>query len=181
MALGLGGIAKGYALDLAAAELQRRGYHHFLLYAGGQILAAGTKEGGASWKTGVQDPRGGPDDVFASFEVSDVSVSTSGDYQHAFVAGGVRYHHIIDLASGFPAQASRSATVIASSATLADAYSKPAFILGPERALDLARERGFELLLVDSAGTLHGTPELKARAVVYRHPIGEAGPAERPN
>ena len=176
MALGLGGIAKGYALDLAATALRDRGYRDFLIYAGGQVMASGTKDDGAPWRTGVQDPRGGADDVFASFNVGDESVATSGDYQHAFIAAGVRYHHVIDLETGYPARRSRSATVIAKTATLADAYDNAALVLGPEHALELARKAGFELLLVDSAGALHGTDALRERAIIHHFPATRPEP-----
>lgn len=169
MALGLGGIAKGYALGLAADELRRRGLHDFLLNAGGQILASGQKERGL-WRTGIQDPRGEPGDYFCTLEVGDASVSTSGDYEHAFIKDGMRYHHLIDLRTGRPARSVRSATVIAADPTLADAYSTGAFVMGPQKALSFARERGFELLLVDDEGRVSMSDGLAARVKLLHPP-----------
>jgi thiamine biosynthesis lipoprotein len=173
MALGLGGIAKGYALDQAAAELRRRGFPDFLLDAGGQVYAGGSK-GGEPWRVGIRDPRGTAEDYFASIAVTDASLSTSGDYEHYFMIEGTRYHHIIDPETGMPARLTRGATVLAPSATLADAYSTAAFVLGPERGLAFAREAGFDLVLVDAEGNVVMTDRIREqlKAAPVRQPVG---------
>ncbi len=176
MAIGLGAIAKGFALDLASAELRRRGFADFILYAGGQVYAAGAKPGGRAWRIGVQDPRGGANDVFASLDLRDESASTSGDYEHFFIEAGVRYHHIIDTRTGYPARGARCATVIAADGTLADAYSTAAFVLGPEKGLALARERRFELLIVDAGGGVHMSDGMKRRATIHKPPRKDDAP-----
>ena len=83
-ASGLGGLAKGWALDAAARALRALGHADFLLQAGGDLYAAGTR-GGAPWRVGVRDPRGGPLDELAQVDVRDRAFSTSGDYEHAYV------------------------------------------------------------------------------------------------
>lgn len=151
MVLGLGGIAKGHALDRAAAVLAARGVDDYLIAAGGQVLARGDR-GGRPWRVGIRDPRGGPDDLFARIEVRDASLSTSGDYESFFVVDGVRYHHILDPRTGWPARGLRSATVVSPDATLADALSTALMALGPERALAVAERLGVEAVLVDDEG-----------------------------
>jgi FAD:protein FMN transferase len=172
MAVGLGAIAKGYALDRCARELRARGYPDFLLYAGGQVYAGGQKRAGP-WRVGVQDPRAATGDFFATVLLRDASASTSGDYERSFTKNGVLYHHIIDLKTGHPARASRSATVLTKDATAADALSTACFVLGPERALALAKRLQFEVLLVDAAGQVHMSEGMKSAAMIHRPPRAE--------
>lgn len=167
MALGLGGIAKGWALDRAAEELRKRGFGSFLLTAGGQVMAGGlrhTVEGRRPWKVGIRDPRGGPDDYFARVPVTDASLSTSGDYESFFVVDGVRYHHILDPRTGRPARGLRSATVISPDATLADALSTALVVMGAERGMRTVEELpAVETVLVDGAGEVTVSRGLEGR------------------
>ena len=136
MRLGLGGIAKGYAVDRCAAVLRGEGLHDFMVQAGGDLFVAGSK-GPTSWMVGVRDPRGGPRDIIARMPIKDHAFSTAGDYERSFVLEGKRYHHIIDPATGYPATASREVTIFAPTAFLADALDDAVFILGPKKGLPL--------------------------------------------
>jgi thiamine biosynthesis lipoprotein len=172
MMIGLGGIAKGCALDVAARALRERGVRDFLVSAGGQMMVGGSPEGAAGrpWRIGIRDPRGAPDDFFAFVEVTDASVSTSGDYERFFEVDGVRYHHLLDPRTGRPARGLRSATVVSPDATLADALSTAFMILGRDRALALAeRLPEVEAVLVDDDGAVHVTSGLTDR-LRERHP-----------
>ena len=167
MRIGVGGIAKGHALDLAVAELRRSGADSFTLTAGGQVYAAGTKEG-RPWRIGVRDPRSAPEDFFAILEVSDLSVSTSGDYERFFEQDGVRYHHILDPRTGWPAKGLRSATVVSADAALADALSTAVMVLGKEEGLALIdRVPSAQALVVDHAGGVHRTRGLTGLTIVH--------------
>ncbi len=166
MKLGLGGIAKGWALDRAAAELDGRGIGRFLLSGGGQVLARG------SFRVGIRDPRGAPSDFFAVIAVTDTSISTSGDYERFFFVDGVRYHHLLDPRTGRPARGLRSVTTVCADATLADAMSTALFVLGPERGLALAeRTQGLEAVFVDADGGLAVTSGLANRLKVVHPPL----------
>ena len=170
MVLGVGGIAKGYALDLAADALKQRGVESFLISAGGQMMIGGLKDD-RPWRVGIRDPRGGPDDYFAYLELTDTSVSTSGDYERYFIIDGVRYHHILDPRTGRPAQGLRSATVVSVDATLADALSTALLILGRDRALGLVeRLDGVETVLVDDEARVHVTGGLAGNLTIVRPP-----------
>jgi thiamine biosynthesis lipoprotein len=136
MRLGLGGIAKGYAVDRCAAVLRAAGFEDFMVQAGGDLYVAGSK-GPASWMVGVRDPRGGPRDIIARMPIKDHAFSTAGDYERSFVLAGRRYHHIIDPKTGYPATASREVTIYAPTAFLADALDDAVFILGPKKGLAL--------------------------------------------
>ncbi len=157
MRVGLGGVAKGWALDAAARALRALGYRDFLLQAGGDLYAAGDR-GGEPWTVGVRDPRGGAGDALLRFPVRDAAFSTSGDYEHAYVAGGRRYHHLIDPRTCRPAEGLRSVTVLAPSAVEAEIQGKSLFVAGPADAQRLAREAGVEAIVVDSAGRVFATP-----------------------
>jgi thiamine biosynthesis lipoprotein len=155
MMIGLGGIAKGHALDRAAAALRARGVDSFLLSAAGQMMLGGQR-GDRPWRVGIRDPRGAADDYFTFLEGRDVSVSTSGDYERFFVLDGIRYHHVLDPRTGRPARGVRSATVVSADATLADALSTALIILGPERGLALVeRLDGVEAVIVDDDARIH--------------------------
>ena len=132
----LGGIGKGYAVDRAAAILRSQGVRDFMIQFGGDLYVGGTR-GGRPWRLGIQDPRGPAERTFGAIEISDSSFSTSGDYERFFLQGGRRYHHILDPHTGEPARGSRSVTIVARTATLADALSTGVFVLGPEKGMAL--------------------------------------------
>ncbi len=168
MKIGLGGIAKGYALDLAGELLRENGVRDFLILGGGQVMAGGLKNGDP-WRVGIRDPRGGPEDFFASLEVGDASTSTSGDYERYFVVDGLRYHHILDPRTGMPTQGVRSVTTVSPDATLADALSTAIMVMGAGPGMALAESLGVGVVLVDDAGRVLATPDLENR-LVQRHP-----------
>lgn len=132
----LGGIGKGYAVDRAAAILRERGFADFLIQSGGDMYVAGLNDG-SPWKVAIADPRGQDGQTFATLELSDGTFSTSGDYERFFMKDGVRYHHLLDPDIGQPARLSRSVTIVADSAMLADVLSTGVFILGPEAGMAL--------------------------------------------
>lgn len=153
MKVGLGGIAKGYATDRIAAVLRDHGLRHFTIKAGGELYVGG-RPGGERARVGIRDPRG--PGLFATVEAEDLAVNTSGDYERFFIDGGRRYHHIIDPATGYPATRSRSVTVLAREATLADALATAVFVLGPEEGLALVEElEGVEVVIVDRDSRVH--------------------------
>lgn len=163
MKVGLGGIAKGWALDAAARALRALGYRDFLLQAGGDLYASGTR-GGSPWPVGVRDPRGGRLDAIATVQVSDRAFSTSGDYEQSFEKEGRRYHHLIDPRTCEPARASRAVSVLATSAVDAEILGKALFVAGGRDALALAARLGAEAIVVTASGEVLATPALRARS-----------------
>ncbi len=147
MKVGLGGVAKGYVVDRASATLTARGYPHHLVVAGGDLYAAGRKAS-KRWTIGVRAPQGVG--LYGTLELEDQGVATSGNYERYFIKDGVRYHHILDPATGYPARGLSSVTAVAKSAALADAFATAVFVLGAERGLALAAARSdLEVLLFD--------------------------------
>jgi len=155
MRVGLGGSAKGFALDRMAEALQGEGIDDFICYAGGDLIVRGSK-GDRAWALGVQHPRD-PSSIFARYEVDhDMAVVTSGDYERYFVHDGHRYHHILDPSTGYPASSSVSVTVLGPDGLRSDALSTGLFVLGPQRGMELVeRLAGFEALIVDPEGSIH--------------------------
>jgi thiamine biosynthesis lipoprotein len=132
----LGGIAKGYAVDCGIDALRALGITHGYVAAGGDSRMIGDRFG-KPWVVGIRDPMKAEGSVIARVPLVDAAVSTSGDYERYFDEGGVRYHHIIDPHTGHSASKVRSATVIARTATRTDGLSKTAFVLGPEKAMEI--------------------------------------------
>lgn len=166
MALDLGGIAKGHAVDAAARVLLEHGVTGALINAGGDIFALGQRARNRAWRIAVQHPRRSADFI-AILELGNTAVVTSGDYQRFIDVDGRRYHHILDPRTGAPARGLVSATTVAPSAALADAWSTALFVLGPERGLELVRQvPGLEGLVVTPAGAVSYTPGLRGKVQV---------------
>ena len=136
MSIHIGGIGKGYAVDRAANIFRLRGLRDFMIQSGGDIYVAGKKDG-RPWRLGIQDPRGPATRSFAELDLSDGTFSTSGDYERAFVKDGIRYHHILDPATGAPARGARSVTIVSNRAVYADGLSTGVLILGPDAGMAL--------------------------------------------
>ncbi len=171
MRMGLGGIAKGYAVDAAARVLRAAGLTSFFVQAGGDLYVQGRKPDGSRYRVGVRDPRSANEtDFFAMLEVEDHAFSTAGDYERGFVKDGHRYHHIIDPRTGYPATASRSVTIWAKDAFTADAIDDAVFILGPEKGLKLADELEAGAVIVDAHNKVWVSERLKDKLHMLRPP-----------
>ena len=150
----LGGIAKGYAVDRGIEILKARGFTRAYVGAGGDSRIVGDRFG-KPWMVGIRDPSKGPGAVITSVPLVDAAISTSGDYERFFDEGGVRYHHIIDPRTGHSASKVRSATVIGPYATRTDGLSKTAFVLGPEKAMEIYnRIDDIDAIIVKLDGTV---------------------------
>jgi thiamine biosynthesis lipoprotein len=171
MRIDLGGIAKGYAVDRAAAVLKSAGLTDFLAQAGGDLYGAGRKPDGSPWVSGIQDPRADQGAYFAIIELTDHAFSTAGDYARAFLLGGKRYHHIIDPRTGYPATACRSVTIWAGDAFTADAIDDAVFILGPAKGLPLVEAQpDVGAVIVDKNNKVWISERLKGKVHVLHPP-----------
>jgi len=131
----LGGIAKGHAVDSSIAILRARGIRNATVTAGGDSRILGDRRG-RPWIVGIRHPDD-RDRVIARIPLEDAAISTSGDYERYFDKDGVRYHHIIDPATGKSPRGVRSVTVIGPTATLTEGLTKSVFVMGPERGIAL--------------------------------------------
>ena len=149
----LGGIAKGHAVDQVIGILKEENITAASVAAGGDSRIIGDRKG-EPWTVGVRDPRKA-DGVAVLLPLIDTAVSTSGDYERYFEKDGVRFHHILDPATGVSAKGSMSVTIIAPSATLSDALSTTVFVMGPDKGLALInRMPGIDAIVITDTGKL---------------------------
>lgn len=173
--LDLGGYAKGYALDRAAAILRAHGVHNALINIGGNVLALGTRNG-EPWRVGIRHPReNAPMAVLALRDGE--AMGTSGDYQRYFEVAGQRYCHVLDPASGSPVQGVWAATVLAApgekAGVLSDVASKPIFVGGAAGFVPAVRQMGVAgAMLVDGQGRVQISEALYRRLEWINKPVG---------
>jgi len=145
--LDLGGVAKGYVVDRMVDVLRDRGIEAGLVNAGGNIFSFGKKPGGKDWVIGLRHPR--TNQTIVMEHVLLPAVATSGDYERYFIKDGIRYHHILDPVTGYPARGCMSVTVWAETAIDADILSTTIFVLGPEKGLVFAEsQENVETLII---------------------------------
>ncbi len=163
MTLDLGSVAKGYAGRLAAQMLRESGVDSALLSLGGNMQAVGGKPDGSPWQIGIQDPQG--TDAMMVLSVRDQAVVTSGGYERYFEQDGRTYWHIMDPATGRPAESGLlSVTIVGEDGALCDGLSTALFVLGLEQAADLwARSDDFEAVFVTTSGAVYLTEGLTDR------------------
>ncbi len=166
----LGGIGKGIAVDRVASIFRSHDVGSFMIQFGGDMYVAGMP-GTRQWRVGIQDPRGEGNKSFATMELTDSAVSTSGDYERFFLKDGVRYHHIIVTRTGQPARGSRSVTIVADTSTTADALSTGVFVMGPVEGMALIeRLPNVEGVIVSDRNEVLVSSGLKGRLTILAPP-----------
>lgn len=162
-AVDLGGVAKGAACDVIKDLYDTYGIRSALCWVGGSsIYARGEKPDGTGWRLGFRDPSGDTASALASFEIRDAVFCTSGGYERYFEENGVRYHHILDPATGYPVQTDiLSVGVLSESGAAADLWSTALFVQGTEKALEYFSNGG-EGMLLDDAGHLYVSRALQS-------------------
>jgi thiamine biosynthesis lipoprotein len=154
--IGLGGIAKGYGVNRAVEVLTKAGFSDCLVDGGGDVKVSGTNNG-ELWRLGIQHPRAEHGKLLGVARISGRALVTSGDYERFRIVDGVRYHHIIDPRTGWPATASTSVSVLSDDAEQGVVLAKAIFILGPEKGLALARAEKVDALVIDPLGREYAT------------------------
>ena len=152
--INLGGIAKGYVVERGVDILRLAGVEHAMVTAGGDSRMLGDRRG-RPFMIGIRDPRN-DDQLAISVPLADEAISTSGDYERFFDEDGIRYHHIIEPATGAPAGGVRSATVFGPDAVMTDALSTSVFVMGVDQGLRLiAGLPDYEAIVIDAEGQLY--------------------------
>lgn len=162
MQIDLGAVGKGYTGDLITEVLKENGVTSALLDLGGNIQTIGTKSDGTDWKLGLRSPF--DEGSFATLEISDCAVITSGGYERYFVGeDGETYWHILDSETGKPAQSGLvSVTIVGKEGRLCDALSTSLFVMGLDKATELWKQRDdFEMVLVTENGEIYVTKEVE--------------------
>jgi FAD:protein FMN transferase len=169
MRVHLGGIGKGYAVDRAVALLREAGFADFMIQSGGDLYVAGSN-GSVPWKLAIADPRGAHE-PFATLQITNGTLSTSGDYERSFMKDGVRYHHLLDPDFGEPARGCRSVTIVADRAVTADVLSTGVFIMGPDEGMKLIeRLPDVEGVIVTAENEVLVSSGLKGRLDLLKPP-----------
>ena len=135
MLLDVGAVAKGYAVERVARDLEARGVTGYVLNVGGNVRAIGGKPDGQQWTVSIEDPE--REDYFAYLQLSREAVVTSGAYQRYYYVDGKAYHHIIHPDTQMPAEGFLSVSVICADSGMGDALSTALFCLPLEEGLAL--------------------------------------------
>lgn len=161
----LGGIAKGYTSNRVMEVFKDQGVTSGIISLGGNVQALGLKPDGSKWRVAIQNPNNAEDN-FAVVEAQDEAIITSGGYQRYFDEGNVRYHHIIDPRTGYPANSGLSSvTIISKDGTLADGLSTSLFIMGLSDASAYwkAHSDEFDAVLMTDDGQVYITKGIEDR------------------
>lgn len=152
VSLDLNAIAKGFGVDELARCLASQGIHDYLVGIDGELRACGEKPDGP-WRVALERPEYGRREPFATLELADTAIATSGDYRHWRERDGRRYSHTLDPRSGTPLDNGiASVSVLAGSCLYADAWATALLVLGVERGVRLAREQGLAAIFLVREG-----------------------------
>ena len=147
----LGAIGKGYAIEQAKDVLKSSDATGGMISAGSSIYVYGTKTDGSQFRVALRDPRGDENSAIGVLTLSDTTISTSGDYERYFEKDGVRYHHILDPRTGYPADSGlMQVTIICDDSVMGDALSTACFVLGLDEGMKLAEKYGVDAIFVDT-------------------------------
>jgi thiamine biosynthesis lipoprotein len=170
----LGGIAKGYAGDVAIQIYKKYGIQSAFINIGGNVVTLGNKPDGSPWKIGIRNPRPKENEtqgeqLLGYITVKDKAVSTAGNDQRYFEIDGQRYHHIFDPKTGYPAKLDlMSVTLVTDSSLDSDAFDTAVFILGLEKGKELLRQRGnVEAIFITTDKKIYVTNGLKDKFTFY--------------
>ena len=152
----LSAIAKGYAVDRVAHELDHLGLTDYMVEIGGEVRALGTNAVGEAWRIGIERPETGRGGLWSAVALVDTAMATSGDYRNYYERDGVRISHTIDPRNGYPiTHRLASVSVIHPSCMTADALATAVSVLGPEEGRALVEREGlaaFFLIRTDDGG-----------------------------
>lgn len=155
MKLDVGAIAKGYAVELVARSLEKKGVTGYVLNVGGNVRTIGVKGDGSKWTVGIENPEEDSEEAYLAYmELAGESLVTSGSYQRYYIVDGVRYHHIIDPETLMPAEGFVSVSVVCKSSADGDALSTALFCMSLEEGKALVESlSGVEAMWVLPDGT----------------------------
>lgn len=161
MKIGFGAIGKGYAADKVRTMLKKNGVTAGIINASGDLTAWGHQPDGSDWMIGITNPLN-KNKVFSWFPIVDAAVATSGNYEKFVEFDGVKYGHIIDPRTGYPATGLVSVTIFANSAELCDALATSIFITGTERGINIIDQiKGVECIVVDDKNKIHTSKNIQ--------------------
>lgn len=154
MTLDVGAIAKGYAVEMIARDLEAQGISGYVLNVGGNVRTIGEKGDGQKWKVGLENPDDDGNSPYLTYlYLAGESVVSSGSYQRYYIVDGKEYHHIIDSETLMPAEGFRSVSLVCKDSGLGDALSTALFCMSFEDGLALVESfEGVEALWLFEGG-----------------------------
>jgi thiamine biosynthesis lipoprotein len=155
MRIGFGGIGKGYAAEKAKQLLKEKGVQSGIVNAAGDLTTWGTQPNGKPWTIGIADPEAA-EHAFSSFNITDIAVATSGNYEKFVIINGKKYSHTIDPKTGLPVTGIKSVTIINQNAEIADAMATPVMIMGIKVGLDMVNQiKGLACIIIDDQNKIY--------------------------
>jgi thiamine biosynthesis lipoprotein len=149
----LSSIVPGYAADRLSRELTDRGFTDFLVDVGGEVLARGRNQAGAPWQVAIERPQLNGEAIQRLVPISNLAITTAGDYRKYREVDGQRVAHILDPRTGRPlTHRLASVTVIDELAVRADAFDTALMVLGTGEGLALATKLNLAALFIERTG-----------------------------
>ena len=178
--LDLGAVGKGIACDQIREYLEHDKADTVtgaVVSVGGSILVWGDKPDGSDWTVAIQDPRGADGEYMGVLSLNrNTVVSTSGDYEKYFEEDGVRYHHILDPHTGYPADSGLiSVTVVCRDGLLSDGLSTACFVLGADKGMKLLDRYGAEGIFIDENKKVTITDGIRDRFSILNNDYKDRG------
>ena len=161
MRIGFGGIGKGYAAEMAKRLMIQRGVENGIVNASGDLTTWGAQPNGEPWTIGIAHPDA-KEQPFSYFNISNISVATSGNYEKYVMIGGKKYSHTIDPKTGLPVSGIKSVTIICPNAEIADAMATPVTVMGVRVGLDLINQmQGMACVIIDDTNRVFTSKNIK--------------------
>lgn len=161
MRIGFGGIGKGYAAEMAKRLLIQKGVASGIVNASGDLTTWGNQPNGQPWTIGIADPNA-KNQPFSYFNISNVAVATSGNYEKFAMVDGKKYSHTIDPKTGLPVSGIKSVTIICPNAEIADAMATPVTVMGVRVGLDLINQmQGMACIIIDDNDRVFTSKNIK--------------------
>jgi thiamine biosynthesis lipoprotein len=165
MKIGFGGIGKGYAADKAKKLLMEKGVSAGIINASGDMNTWGKQPNDEFWKVAITNPMD-KNKAFALLPLNENAVVTSGNYEKYVSFNGVRYTHIIDPRTGYPATGIISATVFAPKAEIADALATSIFVMGKDVGIDFVNQLPkIECIIIDGKGEIFTSKNIEIESL----------------
>ncbi len=161
-AIDLGAVAKGAACNIVWETAEQYNIKTGYVSIGGNLVVLGEERHGQPYRFGIRDPQGDSSEAIGSISLTGKTMATTGAYERWFEQDGVRYHHVLDPKTGYPAESDLlSVSVISQDGMLADCLSTTLFIEGKQEALRRMNEEDYQLVVVDKQGTVYCSESLR--------------------
>jgi thiamine biosynthesis lipoprotein len=155
MRIGFGGIGKGYAAERAKQVMKEQGVQSGVVNASGDLTAWGVQPNGGKWTVGIANPDSSHE-IFSYMTITDLAVTTSGNYEKFIMIDGKKYSHTINPRTGLPVTGIKSVTIISTNAEIADAMATPVMIMGINAGMDMINQMNdIEAVIIDDNNRLY--------------------------